>query len=106
MKFLLDHDVADEIAGFLTKLGHETQRLRDVLNTASTDAEVLAYARSSDSILITCNRDDFITLAREQSHEGIILLIRRRTHAHERAALLHLIQSAGESGIAGNINFA
>jgi hypothetical protein len=57
-------------------------------------------------VLITCNRDDFLKLAEAKTHVGIIVLIRRRTRAAERAALIGLLDKAGELGIRGNINFA
>ncbi len=59
-----------------------------------------------EKILITCNRDDFIGLARNKPHYGIIVLIRRKTRVAERAALIHLLDSAGENGLVKNINFA
>ena len=37
---------------------------------------------------------------------GIVILVRRRNRAQERAALGRLLDSAGESGMRGNINFA
>ena len=37
---------------------------------------------------------------------GIIVLIRRKTRAAERAALIRLLDKAGETGIRKNINFA
>jgi hypothetical protein len=36
----------------------------------------------------------------------MIIVVRRRTRAAERAALLNLIERAGESGLTANINFA
>ncbi len=59
-----------------------------------------------DRVLITCNRDDLVRLARAQSNSGLIVLIRRRSRIAECANLLRLIESATESGLAGNINFA
>jgi hypothetical protein len=49
---------------------------------------------------------DYLTLAPSQPHCGIIILIRRKSRVAERAALVRLLDSAGESGIANNINFA
>jgi hypothetical protein len=40
------------------------------------------------------------------AHCGIIILIRRRSQALERAALVRLLDEAGEAGIRDNINFA
>jgi len=51
-------------------------------------------------------RDDFLGIARQISHAGSIILVRRKSRALERAALVQLLDSAGETGIRGNINFA
>ena len=55
---------------------------------------------------MTCNRDDFIKLADDQTHHGIVIVIRRKTRAAERAALFRLLQRAGELGLLHNLNFA
>ncbi len=106
MKFLLDHDVPETIAGVLVKAGHEVKRLREVLPVDASDAEVLSFAAQHTLVLITCNRNDFMELAEKQAHTGIIIILRRRTRAAESAALLRLLRAAGDGGINGNINFA
>jgi hypothetical protein len=70
------------------------------------DAAVLRYAFEKGYIVITCNREDFVMEAQNVSHAGIILVFRRKTRFAERAALIKLLDRAGESGIVGNINFA
>ena len=106
MNFLLDHDVPDELSYLLEHLGHRVDRLRDVLPRTASDAEALEYAVDHDLIVITCNRADFLRLARDRPHRGIVVVIRRRSRAAERAALLHLVERAGPEGLGGNINFA
>ena len=106
MTFLFDHDVPDDLSYSLEALGHKVTRLRDVLHRQVIDEAVLAHAYEQNCVLITCNRDDFLRLAQTQPHRGIIILIRRHTRMAERAALIRLLDSAGESGIANNINFA
>jgi predicted nuclease of predicted toxin-antitoxin system len=106
MTFLLDHDVPEDITYSLQTLGHRLIRLRDVLPKEAGDEQVLAHASQAKAVLITCNRDDFLELAKSESHCGIIILIRRRTRVAERAALVRLLDEAGESGITHNINFA
>lgn len=64
-----------------------------------------SHARTA-CLLITCNRDDFLELASHQPHHGIIVIIRRRTRAAERAALFRLLKRAGETGLQNNLNFA
>lgn len=106
MKFLLDHDVPDDIAFSLEALEHAVIKLREVLSVRTPDDEVLRQAAERGCLLVTCNRDDFLSLAGHVPHCGIIILIRRRTRALERAALVRLLDTAGESGLRGNINFA
>lgn len=106
MRFLLDNDVPDTVARVLTEVGREVLLMRDVMAPRSSDSAVLDYAVANQLMLITCNRDDFIPLARERSHAGLIVLIRRRSRIAECASLLRLVESATESGLAGNINFA
>jgi Domain of unknown function (DUF5615) len=77
-----------------------------VLSPKAADAAVLRFANDNGCLLITCNRDDFLKLAATQSHRGIVVIIRRKTRAAERAALLRLLERARESGLRDNINFA
>jgi predicted nuclease of predicted toxin-antitoxin system len=104
--FLLDQDVPDDVQFSLSALGHTVLKLRDVLPITASDRDVLRTATERECVLITCNRDDFLALAQTNDHAGLIVLIRRRSRAQERAALVHLLDTAGESGLRGNINFA
>lgn len=106
MNFLLDHDVPDDVIYSLVALGHTVLKLRDIVPVTTPDAEVLRTATERNCILITCNRDDFLALARNSPHAGIVILVRRRSRALERAALVQLLDNAGESGMHGNVNFA
>ena len=106
MKFLLDHDVPDDLSYLLRELGHEVTLLRQVLRCTASDAEVLENSFKNDCLLITCNRDDFLNLSQKARHHGIIILVRRKTRTAERAALLRLLERAGPSGLADNVNFA
>ena len=106
MKFLLDQDVPEDLTYLLRELNHEVLRLRDILPLKATDAAVFASAAEPDCLFTTCNRDDFLKLAETQRHRGIIVVIRRKTKAAERAALLRLLERAGEGGLRDNINFA
>ena len=106
MNFLLDNDVPEELSYLLEHLGHRVSRAREALPREASDAAVLDYAVHRDLIVITCNRDDFLQLARERPHHGIVIVIRRRSRAAERAALLRLLERAGAEGLTDNINFA
>lgn len=106
MRFLFDHDVPEELSFLLIQLGHEVKLLRQALPADSPDEAVLGYSYDQGCILVTCNRDDFPRLAEFMPHHGIVIVVRRRTRAAERAALFRLIERAGESGLTANINFA
>jgi predicted nuclease of predicted toxin-antitoxin system len=81
-------------------------RAREALSREASDAAVLDYGLRHDLVVITCNRDDFLRLARVRPHRGIVIVIRRRSRAAERAALLRLLDRAGDEGLTDNINFA
>ena len=106
MRFLFDHDVPDDLAYAVRAAGHEVQLLRDVLPTTTADDDLLRIAGERDEVLVTCNRNDFVAAGRQTAHSGIIIVIRRCSRALERAALIRLLDNAGERGIRGNINFA
>ena len=106
MKFLFDHDVPEDLSYLLKQLGHEVTLLRNALSTDASDEAVLQFARMGSCVLLTCNRDDFLHLATNTPHHGIVVIIRRRTRAAERAALFRLLERAGETGLKNNVNFA
>jgi predicted nuclease of predicted toxin-antitoxin system len=106
VRFLLDHDVPDDLSYLLEELGHDVMLLRKALPGDSSDRAVLRFAHDADCILLTCNRDDFLHLAATNAHHGVVIVIRRRTRGDERAALLRLLERAGEAGLRNNVNFA
>jgi predicted nuclease of predicted toxin-antitoxin system len=106
VKFLLDHDVPAAVKDALERHEHDVIRLTDLLPRTASDETVFAAAQNNQSVMITCNRDDFLKLAAKGPHLGLIILIRRRSPQAECANLLRLIRKAGEQGLQGNINFA
>ena len=101
MKFLLDHDVPADLAVALRTVGHEAVRLVEVLSANVSDNEVWAHACDHRRILITCNRDDFLALAKAtEIHPGLIILTRRRTRQAEASHVLILLKNAGDQGLA------
>jgi len=106
VNFFLDHDVPADVGRVLRLKGHGVQFLEEALASTTDDLIALRHAASHSLVVITCNRRDFLRLAETEPHVGIIILVRRRTRVAECAALLRLIERAGESGIANNINFA
>jgi len=106
MTFLLDQDVPDAIARVLQQSGEVVARVREIIPADSTDEAVLALAAARTMILVTCNRGDFLVLAQTKPHAGVVILIRRASRASECAHFLRLLQTADESGLSNNINFA
>ena len=90
----------------LQQLGHEVSLLRQLLPKDASDPVVFQFAYDNDFLLVTCNRDDFVELAKQKSYHGLIIVIRRKTRAAERSALFHLLERAGPTGLKKNINFA
>ena len=106
MKFLLDHDVPDDLSYLLEQLGHDVTLLRRALPGDSSDEAVLRFALETGCILLTCNRDDFLHLAATQLHHGLVIIVGRRTRGEERVALFRPLDRAGETGIGNNVSFA
>jgi predicted nuclease of predicted toxin-antitoxin system len=106
MRFFLDHDVPADVGRVLRSAGYSVAMLKERLDPTTSDAEVFDFAIREAMVLVTCNRDDFLQLAKEREFPGLIILIRRRTRQQECAHLLRLIENAGEAGVAGNILFA
>jgi predicted nuclease of predicted toxin-antitoxin system len=106
VKFLLDHDVPDDLSYLLEQLGHHVVLLRKALPGDSADETVLRFAHDVGCILMTCNRDDFLHLAATSPHHGIVIVIRRKTRGEERSALYRLLERAGDAGLQNNVNFA
>ena len=106
MKFLLDHDVSSHVLHALTAANHEVVRLGDVLPTASEDEAVFKKAFELGCVAVTCNRNDYLDLAKRLPFHGLIILVRRNPPVLEGRRILRLLSKAGEDGILGNINFA
>jgi hypothetical protein len=51
VKFLLDHDVPDDLTYLLQQLGHEVSRLRDVLQQEVEDLVVFQFAQEPGCLL-------------------------------------------------------
>jgi predicted nuclease of predicted toxin-antitoxin system len=56
-----------EVAQVLRHEGNEVTELREVLPVRASDVVVFNYTREQGLMLITCNRDDFLSLAAKQS---------------------------------------
>lgn len=106
MTFLFDNDVPENCAYGLEALAHQVVRLRNVLSSEVRDEEVFQFANAQGWVLVTCNRDDFLSLIGDLPISGLIVLVRRKNRALERAALVQLVDREGEAGLRGAIHFA
>ena len=59
MKFLLDHDVPDEIGRWLGYWRYDVKRLREVLPVSTADDVIFDFAQAERRVIITCNRNHF-----------------------------------------------
>jgi predicted nuclease of predicted toxin-antitoxin system len=106
VRFLVDEDVPIETARCVRQAGHEVLLVAETLGTRTDDADVWYHAVQTQSIVVTCNRQDYLLLAGTEPVAGLIILKRRRTRQSECNHLLQLLVSAGETGLKCNINFA
>ncbi len=106
MNFLVDEDVPAEAARCLQQAGHQTFLVTETLGVRTDDVDVWQHAAETQSVVLTCNRQDFLALAGTAPETGLTVLNRRRTRTAECQHLLALLARAGESGLKGNINFA
>ena len=106
MRFLVDEDVAIEVAWCLQQAGHGVSLVAEVPGARTDDEDIWHYAVRSEAIVVTCNRQDFLELAGREPATGLVILNRRRTRSAECRHLLKLLTNAGEAGLQGNINFA
>jgi predicted nuclease of predicted toxin-antitoxin system len=75
VKLLLDENVSPKVAEILRGDGVDAAHVRDRALLEADDATVLERAFGEDRILVTCNVDDFVKLARAQDiHADIVLL--------------------------------
>ena len=106
MTFLLDQDVPEAIGRVVAQEGHTVTRLREVLPPDADDPAVLRFAHAQRSVLVTCNRDHFLSLVADHPHAGLIVVIRRQSRIAECSRFLRLLRNAGARGIRNNVNFA
>jgi predicted nuclease of predicted toxin-antitoxin system len=98
--------VAVEATRCLRQAGHEVLLVTEVLGVRTDDVDIWRHAVQTQSIVVTCNRQDFLELAGTEPATGLIILNRRRTRQAECRHLLRLLTNAGEVGLKRNINFA
>ena len=106
MRFLVDEDVAVDVARCLRQAGYEVSLVAEVLGVRTDDVDIWHHAVRTEAIVVTCNRQDYLELAGTAPETGLIILNRRRTRQAECRHVLELLSGAGEAGLQGNINFA
>ena len=102
----MDEDVAVEVARCLQQAGHEVALVTEVLGVRTDDVDIWHHAVRTETIVVTCNRQDFLELAGTAPETGLFILHRRRTRQAECSHVLELLSKAGEAGLRNNINFA
>ena len=73
MRFLVDEDVAVEVARCLRQAGHEVSLVAEVLGVRTDDVDIWHYAVRSEAIVVTCNRQDFLELAGTAPETGVVI---------------------------------
>lgn len=83
LRFLLDEDVERELAIKLRRAGHDVERVVEVdtLGTGAADAEVRAYARRTNRILVTHDADH--DAAEASTHAGVFYCPNQRLSSFE-----------------------
>ena len=105
MKFLLDHDVPEDLTYLLQELGHEFLRLRDVLPQEATDALVLRVAYDQGCLLppvtattsSSLRRDRLITASLSSSDAGRVRQNVRRCFACWNAQMKQALRAISTS---------
>jgi len=93
LKLLLDENLSPAVAQTLrAEDGIDACHVRDRAMLGSEDPEVLDKAFAEDRIVVTCNVEDFLELARGRDlHAGLILV---EQAGLKRAQLLALVRAA------------
>lgn len=92
IELYLDEDVDGLLADLLRARGFEVSTTYEAGQGGKSDVEQLAYAISQQKTLLTHNRTHFEALAQqyfeaEQTHDGIIIAVRRSPYAIARRLL-------------------
>ena len=101
VELYLDEDVSVLVAELLRVRGFAAQTTQEAGRKNADDEEQLAYAVSQRRALLTHNRDDFATLAKEyftkrRKHYGIIIAVRRPPHEIARRLMIILNQTTAD----------
>lgn len=94
LRLLLDEDTERRLAEYLENGNHEVERVVDVdeLGAGATDAEVRAYARRDDRIVVT-HDDDYDSVPPDE-HAGVFYCPNQRLSSFE---IYRIIESVASS---------
>ena len=79
MKLYLDEDISPKVSVILPKRGMDAIRAHETEMLEASDAEQLSFAAAGGRIMVTRNRDDFITLTVQffealKPHNGLVIV--------------------------------
>ena len=97
MRLLVDANLAPRVAVALRAEGHDAEHVVEVGMGAAPDAEVLAYARDSERVVVSGDSDFGTLLARSGDAIPSFVLLRglnERTPDDHVAMLLHCLEVA------------
>lgn len=90
MRILLDQNQSPHLTDLLADEGHDVAHVRDLGLETATDDEILTHARNDDRVLISADTDFGDLLARHNTAEPSVILIRRQ-QGRNAAAIAALI---------------
>lgn len=95
LRFLLDEDTKKAVASPLSKTGHDVERVVEVdsLGRGSDDTNVMAYAKSTDRIIVT-HDDDYVDPDLASEHRGVFFFPSQRRPPYE---MFRIIRNATEA---------
>lgn len=74
LRLLTDENVEPQTRTYLEKLGHDVEHVVDVddLGESSSDAEIVAYAKATDRVILTQDNDFFTDFNPETETAGVL----------------------------------
>jgi predicted nuclease of predicted toxin-antitoxin system len=106
VKFLIDNNLSPLLAEALKAAGHDAVHVRDIGMQAAPDEAVLGRARAEQRVLISADTDFGGLLARSESSNPSVILIRRlagRRAAEQSQIILANLDQVAEDLTAGAV---
>jgi predicted nuclease of predicted toxin-antitoxin system len=106
VKFLIDNNLSPLLAEALKAAGHDAVHVRDLGMQAAPDEAVLRRARAEQRVLISADTDFGGLLARSESSNPSVILIRRlagRRAAEQSQIILANLDQVAEDLTAGAV---